>query len=258
MGYEHLELTTDGRRANVELARPDVMNAVNAELAIELCDCLREVDRDASIDVVTLTGRGDAFCSGYDLGELEDDVDGMTYRNFSRHMDGKRALQDLSRVMRASETVFVAVAEGYTLGIGFELSMIADVCIADADATFGFPETKVGLSITNGVTNLLPRVVGPQRAKLLTLTGERISGEEAARMGLIADAVPASELEERTETVVEAILDRAPTAISFMKELVNAGVEGEYDDSLERELNAGAELLQTEEYAEAISDFFDR
>ena len=257
MTYEHLEYTVEGRRARLELARPEVMNAVNAELAIELDDCLREIDRDPAIDVATLTGRGDVFCSGFDLGELRDDVDGMSYRNFSRHMEGKRALQELSRTVRSSETVFVAVAEGYTLGVGFELAVIADVCLADVEAEFGFPETKVGLSITNGVTNLLPRIVGPQRAKLLALTGERISGEEAARLGLVADAVPGSELDERVEAVVEAILDRAPTAIATTKELLNAGTEGDYDDSLERELNAGGALLRTEEYATAIAEFFE-
>lgn len=252
-----LELATEGRVATITLDRPDSLNAVNGELGVELVSAVENLEADGSIDVVRIRGRGDSFSSGYDLGELRDDVGGMSYDNFVRHMDAKRSLQDLSRHVRDSSMVFVSEAKGYSLGAGFELAVIADICIAAEDATFGFPETGVGLSITNGVTNLLPRAIGLHRAKLLALTGEHISGADAAEMGIIADAVPPDQLEDRVEEVIARLLDRAPTAVEETKHLLNVGYEGDYEESLEREVNAGLHLLRTEEYERAIREFFE-
>lgn len=252
-----LRCSTDGRVAHVILDRPDRLNAVNGELAADLLSTFHDLDADATVDVVRLSGRGESFSSGYDLGELRDDVGGMAYDNFVRHMDAKRALQDLSRLFRDTPMVIVSAATGHTLGAGLELAVIADICIAAEGATFGFPETGVGLSITNGITNRLPRAVGLHRAKLLALTGERISGREAADMGLVADAVPAARLDDRIDEVIDRLLERAPTAVAESKRLLNAGTEIPYEESLEREVNAGLHLLRTEEYERAIREFFE-
>lgn len=254
---ETLVCSTEGRVATITLDRPDSLNAVNGELGAELVSTVEMLEDNESIDVVGLRGRGDSFSSGYDLGELRDDIDGMSYDNFVRHMDAKRSLQALSRLVRDSSMVFVSAAKGYSLGAGFELAVIADICIAAEDAAFGFPETGVGLSITNGVTNLLPRSIGLHRAKLLTLTGEQISGAEAAEMGIVADAVPPDQLEDRVDEVVDRVLERAPTAVEETKRLLNVGNQASYEESLEREVNAGLHLLRTEEYERAIREFFE-
>ena len=254
---ETLVCSTDGRVATITLDRPDSLNAVNGELGAELVSAVRDLEANGSIDIVRVRGRGDSFSSGYDLGELRDDVGGMSYDNFVRHMDAKRSLQELSRLVRESSMIFVSEAKGYSLGAGFELAVIADICITAEDATFGFPETGVGLSITNGVTNLLPRAIGLHRAKLLALTGEHISGAEAADMGIVADAVPPDQLEDRVDEVIDRLLDRAPTAVEETKRLLTVGSEVSYGESLEREVNAGLHLLRTEEYERAIREFFE-
>jgi 2-(1,2-epoxy-1,2-dihydrophenyl)acetyl-CoA isomerase len=107
------------------------------------------------------------------------------------------------------------------------------------------------------VTNLLLRTIGLQKAKLLTLTGERIDGRTAESIGLVADAVPASDLEAWVDELVERLLDRSPTSGWATKGLLNAGSEVTYEESLEREANAGQHLLRTEEYERAIREFFE-
>lgn len=252
-----LDCEIDGRVARVTLDRPDVLNAISSEMAIELREVFAEIDANDDVAVARIEGSGDSYSSGFDLGELKDDMGGMSYENYERHAEGKDALQDLSRRMNASETVVVSKVRGNTLGAGLELAVISDIAIAAESATLGFPETDIGLSITNGVTNLLPRAVGLQRAKLLVLTGERISGREAADIGLIAEAVPDEKLTDRVDKVVDSILSKSPSGVVAAKQLLNAGRECSYEESLERELNEGLGLLRTEEYQRALSEFFD-
>ncbi|THE63016.1 enoyl-CoA hydratase/isomerase family protein [Salinadaptatus halalkaliphilus] len=246
---------TDGNIGRLTLDRPDVLNAISGEFAVELESAFRDIDADDDISILHLTGRGDSFCSGFDIGELEDDLSGMSYENYERHVDGIVALQNLSRMIRDADTVVVAEVTGNALGAGLELAVISDIAIAADDARFGFPETNVGLSITNGVTNLLPRAVGLQRAKLLTLTGEYFSGRDAADMGLIAESVPEAELSERVETVIESVLSNSGSAVAATKALLNCGSEVRYEESLEREHVAGSELLRSEEYKRMVREF---
>jgi enoyl-CoA hydratase len=252
-----LQFDVDGRVATVTLDRPDVLNAINAEMGIELDETFAAIDADDDIDVARIDGRGDSFSSGFDLNELKDDMGGMSYDHFERHAEGKNALQDLSRTINRTDTVVVSAVRGNTLGAGLELAVISDIAIVAESATIGFPETDIGLSITNGVTNLLPRAIGLQRAKRLVLTGETISGQEAVEMGLLADAVPEDDLDDRVDEVVEAVLSRTPSGTAAAKELLNAGREVSYEESLQRELNAGLALLRTEEYQRALSEFFE-
>lgn len=254
---ETLTYQIDGDVAGITLDRPDVLNAMNTEMILELGDAVDEIVADENVRIVRIEGRGDAFSAGFDLTELEADLGGMSFENFERHATGAEGLQKLSRAVNEADSVFVAEVQGYALGAGLELAVISDIAVAAESATFGFPETEVGLSITNGVTNLLPRAIGLQPAKLMVLAGERISGREAAEMGLVADAVPADRLADRVDEIVESILGKTPSGTVAAKDLLNAGREVSYEESLERELNWGLELLRTEEYQRSLSEFFE-
>lgn len=254
---ETLEYEVHDRVAQITLDRPAVLNAISSEMAIELYEAFQTIDADDDVAVARIQGRGDSYSAGFDLNELKDDMGGMAYENFERHAEGKEALQDLSRLVNASEMIVVSEVRGNALGAGLELAVISDIAIAAESATLGFPETDIGLSITNGVTNLLPRAVGLQRAKLLVLTGKHVDGTEAADIGLVAEAVPEDELTARVDEVVESILSKTPSGTIAAKRLLNAGREVSYEESLERELNEGLALLRTEEYQRALSEFFD-
>ena len=252
-----VRVDVDGRLARVELDRPDVLNALDAALIDRLLEVFGELDEDEDVEVVRLSGRGDAFCAGFDLNELRDDIGGMSFEHYQRHTTGVEQLQAMSRLVRASDAIFVGAVHGYAVGAGCELAMICDIAVSTEETQFGFSETNVGLSITNGVTNALPRTIGLQRAKLMTLTGEFVDGREAREQGLVADAVPEGELDDRVGEIIESILDRAPTAITLTKHLLNAGSEVSYEESLEREANAGQYLLRRDEYERMISSFFE-
>jgi enoyl-CoA hydratase/carnithine racemase len=189
---EQVVYEVDGRVATVELNRPEVKNAIDAPTIDRLREVFDDLCSDGAVDVIRLSGRGDTFCAGFDLDEMRDDLGGMTYENYVRHAEGIEGLQAFSRTLRASDAVLVSQVEGYAVGAGCELALISDICIAAELAEFGFPETHVGLSITNGGTNLLPRFVGLQKAKLMALTGQRISGREADDAGPSQVLVPVS------------------------------------------------------------------
>ena len=251
-----IEYREDGRVAEIVLDRPSVLNAISAEMGIELLDTFKKIEQSHDVDIVRVSGKGDSFSSGFDLNELRDDMGGMSYGNYRRHAEGKEAIQTLSRRMDKSDVITVSAVHGNALGAGLELAIVSDIAIATQSATLVFPETEIGLSITNGVTNLLPRAIGLQRAKLLVLTGERISGREAAEMGLIAEAVPEENLSGKVDEVINMILEKTLSGVQSAKYLLNVGRENRYEESLERELNEGLSLLRSEEYQTALQEFF--
>ncbi|MGH9304462.1 MAG: enoyl-CoA hydratase/isomerase family protein, partial [Acidimicrobiales bacterium] len=164
--------------AVVALNRPERLNAVNAALVEELCTSL---DRAAAANVgaLVLCGRGRAFSAGHDLKEDSNDKNpGMTRQRLWR-------LQDVTRKIQQLPVPAIAAVQGFALGAGCEFALSCDLVLAHPDAIFGFPEVEVGLSVTGGISYLLPHLVGPAKAKELVLFGTRVDATEALRLGLV-------------------------------------------------------------------------
>ncbi len=178
-----VEYSRDGAIARIHLNRPERLNAVTTALTDGLAEALeRATSEDAR--VIVLAGRGRAFCAGHDLKEPEPVETPVQTRV---RLEG---IQEITRLIRRFPGPVVAAVHGYALGAGCEFALACDVVVAGEDAQLGFPEVGVGLSVTGGISRLLPMLVGWARAKELLLLGERVSGLEAARIGLVARAVP--------------------------------------------------------------------
>ncbi|MCW2759100.1 MAG: paaF 1 [Nocardioidaceae bacterium] len=231
----------DGAVATIHLDRPDRLNAVNVALVDDLLTALRRA-ADEGARVVVLSGRGRAFCAGHDLKEElpPESVEQTTAR--------LELIQDVTRLIRAYDGIVVAAVHGYALGAGAEFALACDLVVADEDATFGFPEVEVGLSVTGGVSRLLIPLVGLARAKDLMLLGERISGLRAAEIGLVARTAPPGRHEEVALELAARLASRPPTSLTLAKRVLDTGLDATIDEALAAEVHNAVITSTTGEF----------
>lgn len=215
--------------ARLHLNRPQRLNAVVPSLVDGLIEALERAHAEKARAVV-LAGCGRAFCAGHDLKEPTPD----------ETMLGTRArlerIQDVTRRIRSFPGPVIAAVHGYALGAGCEFALGCDLVVADEGAVFGFPEVGVGLSVTGGISNLLPRIVGPARAKEMLLLGEHIPAARAAELGLINRVVPAGTHEDVALEMAVAIAARPPISASLAKRVIDAGADATLEEAMTTEV----------------------
>jgi methylglutaconyl-CoA hydratase len=221
----------DGDVLRVTLARPERLNAFDAVLIRELGEAFADVG-DAR--AVVLAGDGASFCAGADVEWQRSSID-LTYEENVE--DYRRLYLMLLSVFRCPAPVVVRV-HGFALGGGSGLTACADIGIADEDATFGFPEVRLGI-IPGVISPMVLAKIGPAAARRYFLTGERFDAQTALRIGLIDEV--AGDLDQAVERAVAGILAGGPTAVREAKRLVLE--PGDEDDLLARasRQRAGAE-----------------
>jgi len=243
---ECVSYSTVGPAAVVHLDRPHRLNAVVPDLVDGL---LAAFERAASegVRAVVLAGRGRAFCAGHDLKEPAPTEDETAARQRLQR------IQDVTRAIRSLKAPVVASVHGYALGAGAEFALGCDLVVADQDARFGFPEVGVGLSVTGGISSLLPRTVGPVRAKELLFLGEHLSAAEAHRLGLVNRVVPAGSHEREALDVAQRLAAQPAAALALAKALVDD--DSSVDAAFEREVDAAISTMATGE-AQAGAEAF--
>src|SRR6202162_4142815 len=198
-----------GSIAYVTVNRPKVLNALNTPTWTDLRSAFEDAKADTSVQGVILTGAGDkAFIAGADISELSH-VDAYGAEESSRFGQGVLAL-----IKNLGKPVIAAV-NGFALGGGCETAMACTMRIAAEHAKFGQPEVKLGLLPGGGGAQRLPRLVGKGRALQLILSGEIINAQEAYRIGLVNEVVPAAELIGRAEAVLKRMAGNAPLSIKY-------------------------------------------
>ncbi|HEX8868098.1 MAG TPA: enoyl-CoA hydratase/isomerase family protein [Lentzea sp.] len=217
-----------GEIALVHLNRPERLNAVVPELVEDLLAALGQA-RDAR--VIVLAGRGRAFCAGHDLKEPEPEE---TVEQTRLRLE---QIQEVTRRIRRFPGVVIAAVHGYALGAGCEFALGCDLVVADEDAKFGFPEVGVGLSVTGGISALLPKLVGLARAKELLLLGDHVPAHRAAELGLINRVVPAGDHEKIALELAERIAAKPPTAASLAKRVLDLGLDTDLEQALATEVD---------------------
>jgi enoyl-CoA hydratase len=252
MNYETLLLERRDTYAVVTLNRPKVMNALNRALFAELDDAFTAIAADAGVRAVILTGAGEkAFAAGADISELAT----------LSAAEGQRLAQRGQAVFRRIETCgkpVIAAIQGFALGGGCELAMACTIRIASERARLGQPEVKLGLVPGYGGTQRLPRLVGKGAALKLLLTGDMVGAEEAFRMGLVDEVVPAEALLPRAETLARAIAQQAPLAVAGCLQAVESGFDLPITAGLELEASLFGLACATEDKAEGTRAFLEK
>ena len=238
--------------AYVTVNRPKVLNALNQKTIAELAMAFEEAGKDSSVLGVILTGSGPkAFVAGADISEIAG-LSGVEGEKFSR---SAQAAFDL--IENLGKPVIAAV-NGYALGGGCEISMACTIRLAAENAKFGQPEVKLGIIPCFGGTQRLPRLVGKGLALQLILSGQMISAQEAYRIGLVNEVVPAEQLIPRAEAIVKQINGNAPLSIKFAIEAVNKGLETSQSDGLVLESSYFAICSATADKGEGTSAFLEK
>src|SRR5271167_1373158 len=214
------------RIAYVTVNRPKVLNALNTPTWKDLRTAFADARDDATVRGVILTGAGNkAFVAGADIGELAQAT------GFEAEQSSRFGQEVLDVIENLGKPVIAAVS-GFALGGGCETAMACTVRLAVDAAKFGQPEVTLGILPGGGGTQRLPRLVGKGRALQLILSGEMIGAQEAYRIGLVNEVVPAANLIARCEAILKRILANAPIAVKYSLEAVNRGLETSQSEGL--------------------------
>ena len=241
-----------GEIAYVTVNRPKVLNALNTPTWRDLRTAFEDAQNDAAVRGVILTGAGDkAFIAGADISELAQ----------ASAVDGERSSRFGQGVLDLIENLgkpVVAAVNGFALGGGCETAMACTIRIAVDSAKFGQPEVGLGLVPGGGGTQRLPRLVGKGRALQLILSGEMISAQEAYRIGLVNEIVPAAGLIGRAEAILKKIGSNAPIAVKFALEAANKGMETSQNQGLLLEASYFGLCASTEDKKEGTTAFLEK
>ena len=241
----------NGAIAYVTVNRPKVLNALNTPTWKDLRTAFEDARDDTAVRGVILTGAGKAFIAGADISELAR-VTAFEAEQSSRF--GQRVLdliEDLGKPV-------IAAVNGFALGGGCETAMACTIRIAVETAKFGQPEVKLGLVPGGGGTQRLPRLIGKGRALQLILSGEMISAQEAYRIGLVNEIVPAADLITRAEAILRKIASNAPIAVKFALEAANKGMDTSQGEGLLLEASYFGLCAATEDKKEGTTAFLEK
>jgi enoyl-CoA hydratase len=249
--FANFTLERDGRKAILTFTREERLNALDAQTFRDLLVALQIIEADRDIGVVIMTGRGRAFVAGADINGYID-ITTLDYVNFQRL--GRLVYDGIERLRQP----VIAAVNGFALGGGFELVLVADLVVAAEGAKLGLPETRLGLLPGGGGTQRLSRLVGRNKAKELLMTADFITAEEAHQLGIVNRVVPAKELMTATHALADRILERAPLAVEMAKQLVNDGLDASLATAITQEMGMTATLYSTEDAQEGIAAFVDK
>jgi 2-(1,2-epoxy-1,2-dihydrophenyl)acetyl-CoA isomerase len=259
MATDHLLTETRDRVLYLTLNRPDKLNAMSAEMMGALADNLHRAATDPAIGCVVVTGAGRGFCSGGDIG-------GMRARNEStgpaptieERVAGLRRGEDASLLLHEMPKVTIAAINGPAAGAGLSLAMAADIRIAADNARLGTAFAKVGFSGDYGGTWTLTQLVGSAKARELYFLADIIDAAEAQRIGLVNRVVPAASFREEVHTLAGRIANGPTIAYSYMKANLNAAINHEFRELLDREAWGQTLTGRTEDHREAVKAFLEK
>ncbi len=215
MPYETITVETHDRVARVTFNRPDVHNAFNLQMLLDLQDAFGRLGADDNIRVVILTGAGKSFCAGADLQWMREIIN----YSYEQNLEESNTVADLMENIYLCPKPTIARVNGAAIGGGTGLVAACDVAVAAESAKLSLSEVKLGL-VPACISPYVIRRVGESRARELFLTGERLTGARAAEYGLVNRAVPDDELDAAVDELVEKLITSGPEAIATCKELL--------------------------------------
>jgi len=252
--YQDIAYEVADGRARITLNRPHRINAITEQMGEELAAALFEADDDTSVHSIILRGAGTSFCSGYDLAAYGDHTEPRGARRGRANFDDRAwYLERNQRPLRAFADIHKPVigqVHGYCLAGGTGIALYCDIIIAADDATIGFPAARAG-TLPN---QMWLYNAGPQWTKRLLMTGDTITGAEAAQIGLFMKSVPADLLEAEVEGLADRFALVDIDLLSASKRIVNIGMEIMGASALQR---MAAEMDTRAHLSESTEEFFD-
>jgi len=238
--------------AIITLSRPDKYNAFNREMALGLQERLDECKNSKNIRAVYITGAGKAFSSGQDLDEVVNPNGPDVSSILSQHYN------PIITKIRKLEKPVVAAVNGVSAGAGANLALCCDIVVASQSSSFIQAFSKIGLIPDSGGTFFLPRLVGWQKASALFLLGEKISAQEAERIGMIYKVFPDETFVAESFKIATTLAQMPTKALGYTKLAMNNSLINNYEDQLHDEEILQERAGKTQDYKEGIQAFLEK
>jgi enoyl-CoA hydratase len=256
--FSTLLIEQDGRLLSVMLNRPESLNSVGGGLHEQLEEFWTVVRRDSSVGAVLLTGAGRAFCAGGDVKGMAGSANGgdrSVVQGVSSVLAGAKSL--VANMLEVEQPI-VAAVQGYAMGLGATIALCSDVVIAAEDAILADTHVSIGLVAGDGGAVIWPLLLPINTAKYYLMTGDRITGKDAERLGLVLRAVPAENLQAEAKAVAQRLADGPSMAIRFTKTTVNKILRERLNLLLDTSLILEAATLQSDDHREAATAFVEK
>ena len=253
MAYKTIIYEKRGKIGYLTFSRPEVYNAVNEEMILEMDDVMFKIEEDGELGALILTGAGKAFISGGDINMINKGTE-EPYSFFLVHDKLTRFNFRLERLRIPA----IAAINGFALGGGLEIATACDIRIASEKALLGVPEVGLGIVPGAGATARLARLVGKEKALLMELTGDPIDAQEAYRSGLVAKVVSDGEALSAAEKLANRILRNAPSAIALIKRAIHVGTDMPLEGAMEYCQYAAMVSATTEDSKEGTKAFLEK
>lgn len=241
-----------GKVALLKLNRPEKFNSFNREMALALQAALDDAAADKSIRSILLTGNGKGFCAGQDLSELTGEKPIGIDKILSEHYN------PIVKRIRKLEKPVVAAVNGVAAGAGANIALCCDVVLASANASFIQVFCKIGLIPDSGGTYFLPRLIGWQKASALMMMGDKISAQEAEKIGMIYKVLPTESFMEDAMKMAEELALLPTRGLALTKMALNKSMYQNWEQQLSTEDELQQIAAKTSDYHEGVSAFLEK
>ena len=238
--------------AFITLNRPEKFNSFNREMALLLQKTLGDCAADKTIRAIYLTGTGKAFCAGQDLGELTGENAPGFEVILAEHYN------PIITSIRTIDKPIVCAVNGVAAGAGANIALCCDVVIAKASATFIQAFSKIGLIPDSGGTFTLPRLIGFQKASALMMLGDKVSADEAEKMGMIYKVFNEEVFEEESIKIATTLSQMPTKSLAYTKQALNASLDNSLAVQLQKEDELQYKAAHTADYKEGVAAFIEK
>jgi 2-(1,2-epoxy-1,2-dihydrophenyl)acetyl-CoA isomerase len=247
-----LSITIENKVLWIKLNRPEVFNSFNQEMAYAFQAALDNAADDDEVRAIVVTGEGKAFCAGQDLAEATDPNGPELQSIVAKHYN------PIIEKIRAIEKPVIAAVNGVAAGAGANIALACDIVFASQSASFIQAFSKIGLIPDSGGTFFLPRLIGFQKAMALMMTGDKVSAEEAEKMGMIYKSVADGTLTETVNTFASAIAQMPTKGLGLTKKAMNLSMNNSLTEQLKVEEELQTLAGQTNDFKEGTTAFLEK
>ena len=249
---ETIIVKKEGNVVSLTLNRPAVFNSFNREMSLELQKQLDACANDKSVRAILLTGEGKAFCAGQDLQEAVSGVDLTIEKIVNEHYN------PIIKKIRSIEKPIICAVNGVAAGAGANIALACDVVVASTGTSFIQAFSRIGLIPDSGGTFFLPRLIGFGKASALMMLGDKISGDEAEKLGMIYKVVSDSELMTVSMQIANTLGNMPTIGIGLTKRLLNESMHNNLEQQLNAEMHVQAIAAKTYDHKEGIKAFLEK
>ena len=239
--------------AFIAFNRPEVFNSFNREMALQFQDVLDTCESNSEVRAIVISGNGKAFCAGQDLKEVTSpDLNPGFKKILEEHYN-----PIITRIRTIKKPIIAAV-NGVAAGAGANIALACDIVVASDKASFIQAFSKIGLVPDSGGTFFLPRLIGFQKASALMMLGDKVSVEEAERLGMIYKVIPSETFSEEVDKLAVHVANMPTQALGFIKQMLNKSMTNTLEEQLELEGKLQIKSAQSEDYSEGVNAFVEK